>query len=157
MDPLSVLAVATTAYNALKSGIEAGKELQGMAADLSSLWQSAAQLTRMAAEPPKKTFFVTQKDAEARAIEIYIARQKAMELTLEAKRLFIAEYGLGAWDSVQKEVVRIKKEAERMRIEEEKAAQQRLEDLKEATVITSIVLGLCAFIGLVGFVLMARG
>lgn len=157
MDPLSVLAVATTAYNALKSGIEAGKELQGMASDLSSLWQSAAQLTRMAAEPPKKTIFVTQKDAEARAIEIYIARQKAMEMTLEAKRIFIAEYGLGAWDSVQKEVVRIKKEAERMRIEEENVARQRLEDLKEASVITGIVLGLCGMIGLIGFVLMARG
>lgn len=157
MDPLSVLAAATAAYNALKSGIELGKELQGMAGDLSSLWQSAAQLTRMAAEPPKASIFENQQDAEAKAIEIYVARQKAMELTLQAKRLFIGEYGLQAWDSVQKEVVKIRREAERMRIEEEKAAAARREELKEAAVVTAIVMGLLAVMGLVGFVLLMKG
>ena len=157
MDPLSVLAAATAAYNALRTGIEVGKELQGMAGDLSSLWQSAAQLTRMAADPPKKTLFLNEKDAEAKAIEIYVAKQKALEMTLAARNMFIGQYGLNAWDGIQKEVIRIKREAERMRIEEERATEQRREEIKEVAVVTLIVMGILGVMGLIGVALLMRG
>ena len=38
MDPLTVLAVAKGSYEAIKAGIAVGKELQGMAKDLGSLF-----------------------------------------------------------------------------------------------------------------------
>ena len=47
MDPLTILAAAQAAYAGIQAGIAAGKEIQGMAADLSELWGSVAKLTHM--------------------------------------------------------------------------------------------------------------
>ena len=53
MDPLSLLMIAKGAYEAVKAGIAVGKEMQGMAADLGSLFDTVGAITRAAAEPNK--------------------------------------------------------------------------------------------------------
>ena len=57
MDPITLIATATAAYNGLKGAIAAGKEIQEMAQDLGSLWNAVGQLTHIAANPPKKRLF----------------------------------------------------------------------------------------------------
>ena len=153
MDPLTILAVAQTAYAAIKTGIAAGKEIQHMAADLSDLWGSLAKLTQIAAEPPKKTFF-NDKSAEQIAIERYTAKAEAHDLTLKARNLFVGTYGLAAWDQVQREVINIRKEIERQRWQDEKDRAAKLEEIREATVVTLIVMFGVAVIFCVGIILM---
>jgi hypothetical protein len=153
MDPLTILAVAQTAYAAIKTGIAAGKEIQHMAADLSDLWGSLAKLTQIAAEPPKKTFF-NDKSAEQIAIERYTAKAEALDLTLKARNLFVGTYGLAAWDQVQREVINIRKEIERQRWEDEKARAAKLEEIREATVVTLIVMFGLSVILCIGIILM---
>ena len=51
MDPLTILALAKASYEAIKGGIAVGKEIQGMAKDMGSLFDSVAHLTRIAAAP----------------------------------------------------------------------------------------------------------
>ena len=53
MDPITILAGCTAAYNAIKQGISVGKELQGMIGDVSSIMDSVGQLTQVAAKPQK--------------------------------------------------------------------------------------------------------
>jgi hypothetical protein len=153
MDPLTILAVAQTAYAAIKNGIAAGKEIQHMAADLSDLWGSLAKLTQIAAEPPKKTFF-NDKSAEQIAIERYTAKTEAHDLTLKARNLFVGTYGLAAWDQVQREVINIRKEIERQRWQDEKDRAAKLEEMREATVVTLIVMFGVAVILCVGIILL---
>jgi len=153
MDPLTILAAAQAAYGALQTGIAAGKEIQSMAADLSDLWGSLAKLTQIAAEPPKKTFF-NDKSAEQIAIERYTAKAEAYDLTLKARNLFVGTYGLAAWDQVQREVINIRKEIERQKWEEERAAAVRMEEMKEAGVVTIIVLGILSVIFIVGVIML---
>jgi hypothetical protein len=153
MDPLTILAVAQTAYGAIKAGIAAGKEIQHMAKDLSDLWGSLAKLTQIAAEPPKKSIF-SSKSAEQIAIERYTARAEAHDLTLKAKNMFVGTYGLAAWDQVQREVINIRKEIERQRWEDEKARAAKFEEIREATVVTLIVMFGVAVIFCVGIILM---
>jgi hypothetical protein len=155
MDPLTILAVAQTAYGAIKAGIAAGKEIQHMAKDLSDLWGSLAKLTQIAAEPPKKTFF-NNKSAEQIAIERYTAKAEAHDLTLKARNLFVGTYGLAAWDQVQREVINIRKEIERHKYEEEKARAAKLEEIREAGVVTIIVLGILSAMFLIGVVMLER-
>ena len=155
MDPLTILAAAQAAYGALQAGIAAGKEVQSMAADLSDLWGSLAKLTQIAAEPPKKTFF-NDKSAEQIAIERYTAKAEAYELTLKARNLFVGTYGLAAWDQVQREVINIRKEIERHKYEEEKARAAKLEEIREAGVVTIIVLGILSAMFLIGVVMLER-
>jgi transposase len=153
MDPLSILAAAQAAYGALQAGIAAGKEIQSMAADLSDLWGNLAKLTQIAAEPPKKTFF-NDKSAEQIAIERYAAKAEAHDLTLKARNLFVGTYGLAAWDQVQREVINIRKEIERQKWEEERATAARMEEIREAGVVTFIVLLLLSIMLAAGIILL---
>jgi hypothetical protein len=143
MDPLTILAGAQAAYAAIQAGIAAGKEIQGMAADLSELWGNLAKLTQIAAEPPRTNVF-SRKTAEQIAIERYTAKAEAQDLALKAKNMFVGQFGLAAWDQVQREVINIRKEIERQRWEEERQRAKRLEEIKEAGVVSAIVLFLLA-------------
>jgi len=155
MDPLTILAVAQTAYGAIKAGIAAGKEIQHMAKDLSDLWGSLAKLTQIAAEPPKKSLF-SSKSAEQIAIERYTARAEAHDLTLKAKNMFVGTYGLAAWDQVQREVINIRKEIERQKYEEEKARSAKLDEIKDASAIFMIVMGSLLAMLIVGAMFLQR-
>jgi preprotein translocase subunit Sss1 len=156
MDPLTVLALAQTAFAGLKAGIAAGKEIQHVAKDLSDLWGSLAKLTQIAAEPPRKSIF-SNKSAEQIAIERYTAKAEAQDLTAKAKNMFVGQFGLSAWDQVQREVINIRKEIEREKYMAEKARAAKLEEIRDAAVITMIVLGLIGIIGLIGVALLVRG
>ncbi len=156
MDPLTVLALAQTAFAGLKAGIAAGKEIQHVAKDLSDLWGSLAKLTQIAAEPPRKSLF-SNKSPEQIAIERYTAKAEAQDLTAKAKNMFVGQFGLAAWDQVQREVINIRKEIEREKYMAEKARAAKLEEMRDAAVITMIVLGLVGMIGLIGMVLLVRG
>jgi preprotein translocase subunit Sss1 len=156
MDPLTVLALAQTAFAGLKAGIAAGKEIQHVAKDLSDLWGSLAKLTQIAAEPPRKSLF-SSKSPEQIAIERYTAKAEAQDLTAKAKNMFVGQFGLAAWDQVQREVINIRKEIEREKYVAEKARAAKLEEIRDAAVITMIVLGLVGMIGLIGMVLLVRG
>lgn len=156
MDPLTILAGAQAAYAALQAGIAAGKELQSMAADLSELWGNLAKLTQLAAEPPRKKIF-SDKSPEQIAMERYAAKAEANDLALKAKNMFVGKFGLAAWDQVQREVINIRKEIERQRYEDEREMQRKIDEVKEAAVVTVIVLASLGMIGLVGVVLLMRG
>ena len=116
MDPLTILAAAQAAYSALQAGIAAGKEIQGMSADLSELWGSVAKLTHISAEKPSTNIF-SDKSAEQIAMERYAAKAEAQDLALKAKNMFVGRFGLAAWDQVQREVIEIRKEIERQKYE----------------------------------------
>lgn len=156
MDPLTVLALAQTAFAGLKAGIAAGKEIQHVAKDLSDLWGSLAKLTQIAAEPPRKSLF-SNKSPEQIAIERYTAKAEAQDLTAKAKNMFVGQFGLAAWDQVQREVINIRKEIEREKYAAEKARAAKLEEMRDAAVITLIVMGLVGMIGLIGMALLVRG
>ena len=155
MDPLTILAAAQAAYSGIQAGIAAGKEIQGMAADLSELWGSLAKLTQLSAEKPATNIF-NKKSIEQVAIERYAAKAEAQDLALKAKNMFIGQFGLAAWDQVQKEVIEIRKEIERQRYAEEKARAAKIEEIKEAAVVGFIVLGVLMVMLIVGAMFLER-
>ena len=153
MDPLTILAAAQAAYSAIQAGIAAGKEIQGVAADLSDLWGSVAKLTHIAAEKPSTTIF-SNKSPEQMAIERYTAKAEAQDLALKAKNLFVGRFGLNAWDQVQREVIEIRKEIDRQKYAEERANAQRIEEIKEAAIVSFIVLFLLGIMLAIGIILL---
>lgn len=147
MDPITILAGCTAAYNAIKQGIAVGKELQGMIGDVSSIMDSVGQLTQFAAKPPRPSL-MSGKSAEAMAMEAYAAKNKAEMMMHEVKNAFIAQYGLNAWDVVQSEATRIKKE---QKLAAQKAAHEaevaRAELMHNLTVFASVI-GLIVVMGI---------
>ena len=156
MDPITLIATATAAYNGLKGAIAAGKEIQEMAQDLGSLWNAVGQLTHLAATPPKKKLFSNPEEIEKEAMERYALKAKAFKMQEEIKNLFISFYGVAAYEAVQREVIEIRKEVERQHREEERLAAERAAELKDAAGLFFIVMGLVVAMGITGFLLLIK-
>ncbi|CAB4124658.1 hypothetical protein UFOVP62_20 [uncultured Caudovirales phage] len=152
MDPISLLLAAQTSYAALKGAIAAGKELQGMAKDLGSLFDSVAHITRIAAEPPRVSIFAG-KSAEQIAMETYAAKAEADQMMAELKNHFVGEFGLAAWDEVVAHTTKIKKDIKAAEVE---AANRQRQMLDEAafwfTLTVFVLLGLTMIF--LGFLLL---
>jgi len=127
MDPLTLLALAKGSYEAVKAGIAVGKELQGMAADLGSLSDSVAAITRAAAEPKRN--FTAGKSAQQVAMEAYAAKAEADAMMADLKNHFVGEFGLAAWDQVVAATTQIKKDQKAAALEAQKQQEQLMHDV----------------------------
>ena len=122
MDPLTLLAAAKASYEALKAGIAVGKELQSMAGDLGSMFDSVAAITRTAADP--KGSLMAGKSAQQIAMEAYAAKAEADTMMEELKNHFIGEFGIAAWDQVLSHTTQIKKDMKAAALEAQKEQEE---------------------------------
>ena len=142
MDPISAIAAATTAYNAIKRGFKVGKEIEGMSKDLGR-WMGAIQDVKEGHTKAKGRSFGS---VEEEALESFAALKKAQQIENELRTFVNYSYGPNAWNEVlriQADILLKKKEA----IKEAKR--------KQAKKIENFILGvlLLFFLGSVGFVL----
>jgi hypothetical protein len=143
MDPATISLIfggAKMAYEAIKSGISVGKELQGMASDVAKLYGSVAKLTQLSATPPKPKLF-SGVSVEEMAMDIVVKRKQAEAWYHEVKNAFVAEYGLRGWEEVQREIVHIQKQ--------QKAAQAAAQKEHEESMHQLKVLGMAGLVVLV--------
>ena len=145
MDPLSLLAAAKVSYEALKAGIAVGKELQGMAKDMGSLFESVAAITRAAADP--KGDLLAGKSAQQVAMEAYAAKAEADQMMAELKNHFIGEFGIAAWDQVIAATTQITKDRKAAAIQAAREQEQMMENFAFLALTGIIILvGVSAFI-----------
>ena len=150
MDPLSLLAAARLSFEALKSGIAVGKELQGMAKDLGSLFDSVAAITRHAADP--KGSIIAGKSAQQIAMEAYAAKAEADQMMEDLKNHFIGEFGIAAWDQVLAATTQIKKDMKAAALQAEKDQDEFMQ-----TVMTWGAAFLAIFLVVVCLILVSIG
>jgi hypothetical protein len=153
MDPLTLLAIAKASYEAVKAGVAVGKEIQGVAKDLGSLFDSVAHITRIAAEPTKGTL-LSGKSAEQLAMEAYAAKAEADAMMADLKNHFIGEHGIAAWDSIIAATTRIKKEQRAAALAAAKQQEEALESLQLWLVFSLVTLALIALITIVTLALL---
>lgn len=152
MDPLTLLAAAKVSFEALKTGIAVGKELQHMAADLGSLFDSVAAITRVAADP--KGSLMAGKSAQQIAMEAYAAKAEADQMMEELKNHFIGEFGIAAWDQVLSHTTQIRKDQKAAALEVEKEQAELMHTLMTwgAALLTLIVVVVCLILVSIGLV-----
>ena len=152
MDPLSLLAAAKVSYEALKAGIAVGKELQGMAGDLGSLFDSVAAITRSAAEP--KGNLIAGKSAQQIAMEAYAAKAEADSMMEELKNTFIGEFGIAAWDQVVSATIQIKKDQKAAALETQKQQEQLMHDVMVwgSAFLFFVVVFICGLLAVISLV-----
>ena len=127
MDPLTLLAIAKASYEAVKGGIAVGKELQGMAKDLGSLFDSVGAITRAAADP--KGSLLSGKSAQQIAMEAYAAKAEADQMMADLKNHFVGEFGLAAWDQVVAATTQIKKDQKAAALEAAKEQEELMHNV----------------------------
>jgi hypothetical protein len=151
IDPVTAIAGATAAYNAIKKGISVGRDLQDMGGQLSQWAGAMADLQFAEKQQSKPPWYkVLGGGVEAEAMEIFAARKKAESMRKELKDYISVMYGPSHWD----EILRIEADLRKQKKEHE---HRRIE-IKQT--IMEWVAGLTLFIiavgSLVGFVYLAN-
>ena len=85
IDPLTAVGLATSAFNILKQGISAGKDIQEMSGTLAK-WGSAFSDFQYAEEKTKNPpMYKMLSDNSANAIEIFAQKKKMEQMRKEIK------------------------------------------------------------------------
>ena len=154
MDPITVMATATAAFNAVKKGIQIGRDIESMASDLGR-WMGALSdldmLEKEAKNPPifKKLF--AGKSVEQEAMETFAAKRNAEQQRTDLKNFIGMMYGKSKWDEL------IAMEGKIRKSRQETLYLQRQRRRKFVEIVAWIVMGLVGGGLLVGFVFFLKG
>jgi len=121
IEVVGAITMASSAFSALKKGMQVGKDLQDMGVQLSQ-WASAMSdldfLERKNQNP--SVFQILGGGVESQAMEIFAARKKAAAMRSELKDYISVVYGPSHWDellSIEAEIRKSKRENEYRRLE----------------------------------------
>jgi hypothetical protein len=90
---------------------------------MSALMRAEGDLARMAANPPSG--WGQKESAEEIALKAFAARKEAEQLHAQVKNEIVGTYGVMAWEQIQREIAKIRKEQkEAARKEAEEKAEQ---------------------------------
>ena len=111
MDPITIIAGATTAFNAIKKGIQVGRELQDMHGQLSQ-WAGAmsdlGQAEKKVNNPP--WWKSLGGSIEAEALQVWNAKRQAEAMRKELRDHISFVYGPSAWDELVRTEAKIRKQ-----------------------------------------------
>ena len=123
MDPITILATIKTAHATVKTALGLGKDIVALTKEISDIMNGVADLSKLEHDAPRG--WLTKKSPEQLALEAFTARKEAERLQYEVRGFIVSNYGVNAWDSIQADVVRIRKEqAEARRARILKRAEQ---------------------------------
>ncbi len=142
MDPITAIAAATTAFNAIKKGFSVGRDVESMSKDLGR-WMGAIQDVKDGHKKSKGRSFGS---VEEEALETFAAKKQAEQMERELRNFVNLSHGPSAWN----EVIRIQADI-RLKKKEAIAEAKKL----QAQRIENIILGVLVvfFLGAVGAVL----
>ena len=145
IDPISAVAMATGAFNTIKAGFAAGREIESMAGDLSR-WMGAVSDIKKAEEynkkPPifKKIF--NAGSVEEEAMQIFMAKKKAEDMRNELKQIISFTRGPSAWDELLKTEGDIRKRRQKAIYDQ----QERRRKILEIVMIIILILVVGGFL-----------
>ncbi len=148
IDPVTAIAGATAAFNAIKSGFSVGRDIESMAGDLGRWMNCISDLKKseeMNKKPPLFKKLFQAGSVEEEAMQIFMAKKKAEDMRDQLRQIIVATRGPSAWDELIKTEGDIRKKRQEMIYAQEERRRQIFEVIA--------VIGLVIVIGatLVGF------
>tara|TARA_R100001510_G_scaffold34474_1_gene30964 strand:+ start:182 stop:664 length:483 start_codon:yes stop_codon:yes gene_type:complete len=133
MDPATIgvaITAANTAFNAIKRGFQAGREIESMGKDLSR-WMGALSDIDNAEKSAKNASALVKlfkgNEIEASAIEAFTAKKKLEAQRQELKTFINFHYGSTSWD----EILHMEAEIRKQRKQEIYARQELIRKIWE--------------------------
>jgi molecular chaperone GrpE (heat shock protein) len=149
MDPISAIAVATTAFNTIKKGFQVGRDVESMSKDLGR-WMGAIQDVKEGHNNKKGRSFGS---VEEESLETFAALKKAQQMEDELRTFVNMNYGPNAWN----EVIRLQAD---IRLKKKKAfeeAEQKKKEVIENIIVSGAVIFFVAFVGYIVYILATFG
>ena len=141
IDPVTALAAATTAFNAIKKGFEVGRDIESMSGDLSRWMGSVSDINKAdeySKNPPLFKKLFAKGSVEEEAMASFMAKKKAEDMRAQLKSIIIMTRGMGAWDELLKTEGDIRKRRQ-------KAIYAQKEKQRKVIEWTGIFIGIAIF------------
>jgi len=120
VDPITAIASAKMAYEAIKKGLQIGKDIESMAGDLGR-WMNAIHDVKKGHDKAKGRRFGS---VEEEALETFAAKKKAEQMEEELRNFVNMTYGPSAWS----QIIRIQGQLRKQRQEEERLRKEQIEE-----------------------------
>tara|TARA_Y200000002_G_scaffold98383_2_gene79737 strand:- start:4088 stop:4570 length:483 start_codon:yes stop_codon:yes gene_type:complete len=153
IDPITAVATATAAFNTIKQGFSAGREIESMAGDLGR-WMGAVSDIKKSEEyskkPPLFKKLFQSGSVEEEAMAAFMAKKKAEDMRDQLKQIITMTRGMSAWDELLKTEGDIRKKRQQAIYDQEEYRRKVLE-------IIAIILAVGAILGFIGFLIYLYG
>lgn len=148
VDPISAMAIAGSAFSALKKGFSIGRQVESMGKDLSRWMSAVSDIDRAhheAKNPPifKKIF--NAKSVEQEAIELFTQKKQLENQRDELRKLISAMLGPSAWQELLRMEAEIRKQRKETLYAQREARRQFVEIIS-IFFLVFIIVGFFAFI-----------
>ena len=157
IDPVTALAGATAAFNAIKKGFEVGRDIESMSGDLSR-WMGAVsdidKSNEYAKKPPLFKKLFASGSVEEEAMASFMAKNKAEDMRYQLKQIISLTRGPAAWEELLATEGAIRKKRQKM-IYEQKERQRKLMEIIGWTIGVALLGGFIMW--LVGLAMKAQG
>ena len=110
MDPITCMAAASTAYNAIKKGFAVGKEISSMGTQLQQWSKAVSDLDYVHEKASKPPMYKMFSNTQSQALEAWSFKQKAKEMREELRNHISFVYGPSAWEEIVRTEAKMRKE-----------------------------------------------
>ena len=157
IDPITAVATATAAFNTIKQGFQAGREIESMAGDLGR-WMGAVSDIKKAEDyakkPPLFKKLFAAGSVEEEALQAFMAKKKAEDMREELRQIISFTRGPSAWDELIRTEADIRKKRQQAIYAQQEYRQKVIEWIM-ICVASLIVMGMVT--GFIYLVLYDRG
>ena len=138
IDPVTAIAGATAAFNTIKAGFAAGREIESMAGDLGRWMNSVSDIKKaeeLNKKPPifKKLF--NSGSVEEEALQIIMAKKKAEDMREQLKQIISFSRGPSAWEELLRTEADIRKKRQKMIYDQEERRRKLVEGILIAILV----------------------
>ena len=148
IDPITAVATATAAFNTIKQGFSAGREIESMAGDLGR-WMGAVSDIKKSEEyskkPPLFKKLFQSGSVEEEAMAAFMAKKKAEDMRDQLKQIITITRGMSAWDELLRTEADIRKKRQQAIYDQ----QERRRKVLEIIAIVLLVAVICGFVGFI--------
>ena len=130
IDPVTAIAGATAAFNAIKSGFSVGRDIESMAGDLGRWMNCISDLKKseeMNKKPPLFKKIFNANSVEEEAMQIFMAKKKAEDMRNQLKQIITLTRGMSAWDELLRTEGEIRKKRQKAIYDQQERRKRILE------------------------------
>lgn len=168
MDPFTIMAAATAAFNGVKKAVELGREVQDIYSQLSTWAGHVGDFHRAVAEIEMKEKkpgifdkISFKKSDTAEAFDMFAAKQKLIEMEKEIYHMFLYgdlnHLGRDGYDEFRRMREEVRQKRNKMVIDQLKARQALFENIKFWGLVALIVIPTILILYFVGVFILESG
>jgi len=153
LDPVSALAIATSAFNVIRKGIEMGRELEDMGGQLGTWFGAVADVKNAeeeAKDPPLFKKLLSSGSVEQQALQALVARKKIEQQERELRELIVYKWGADAYVEMLRDRAKIK-DTRTKALENQRRKRRKLiaNALTIGAILTLVVIIVAFIIGII--------